>query len=162
MIITQTNEVKWISTAVVKHTVPIDLAFETHIFYVILHSIKDDCLPDFKYKVNYQDLINNDICGVLLMKINLPLIGALKAACLNFLKNNVYAPKQETWLQILKAVKATNSLQIFAHGFIIKRSSTYQLQVTALIAKKRTEQFINERINESIRKSFFNFISDKA
>ena len=155
MIITQINDIKWVSSVIANHSVPVELAFETHVLYLILTFIKEDCLPDYKHKVNYNDLINNDICGVLIMNTNKQLVGALKAACLNFLKNNVYAPNQDSWTQILKAVKSTNSLQIFATGFIIKRSSNYQLRVSALIAKKQTEQFINERINESIRNALF-------
>ena len=154
MIITQINDVKWMCSAVISDDVNTTMAFETAVFYLILNHIKDDCLPDIKHKINFADLINNDVVGVLIMKTNLPLISALKTACLNFLKNNSYAPQASVWSQILKAVKLTNSMQTYAHGFILNRSSKYQLQITAIISKRKTMQFIEERANESIRNSF--------
>ena len=155
MIITQINDVKWIGSTVIPNSVPEQMAFETAVFYLILHYIKDDCLPDYKHKINYNDLINNDVCGVLLMKNNLPLISALKTACLNFLRNNDYAPQVSIWSQVLKAIKSTNSLQTYANGFITKRSFKYQLRLTAIISKRQTAQFLEEKVNESIRNSFY-------
>ena len=160
MIITQINNVKWVCAAVVPDSVSESMAFETTVFYLILNHIKDDCLPDYKYKINFNDLVNNDVCGVLLMKNNLPLISALKAACLNFLKNNDYAPEVSVWCQVLKAIKSTNSMQTYAHGFISKRTFKYQLRVTAIISKRQTTQFLEEKYNESNRNSFITILQN--
>ena len=154
MIITQINDVKWLCATMVTNSVSELMAFETTVFYLILNHIKDDCLPNYKHKINLNDLIDNDVCGVLLMKNNVPLLSALKATCLNFLKSNAHAPEVSIWSQVLKAIKSTNSLQTYANGFILKRSFKYQLRVTAIISKRQTKQFLEEKVNESIRNSF--------
>ena len=153
MIVSQLSEVKWKISLTSSNQVCQNILFDTSVLLVVLHFINEDAAPDFKYKINLHDLLKNDVCGALLMKKDNKTIGALKGLCLESVKNIQTSAFYELWGKVLEQVKKTNSIQIFASGSIQQFVNSKRVITTVIIARRKSDQFIAEKHNESIRKS---------
>lgn len=158
MLLTKINDVKWSIALSSPKAVSTDVMFKTGVFYAIIHHFNEESLPDFKHQVNMNDLVRNDICGVLISHPRKALFGTLKAVCTKALQNQLCNATLDSWKRVLESVKSTNSIQIFATGAVSEFVTFKRMTITVVIDKKESELFLNEKSFEANRNSFIHLL----